>query len=126
MWRFLKRIASDLGVTVRTIQRRMRKLVELGLVAIEPTFFSHGGRNANRYVLLQEPDLGRAEEDSSGRPLTFEEAMAEIGEWIDARLRELQLSESQILELSRKLRSCSSMHLEAWRETVERLLDGLI
>ncbi len=130
LWRYLKRIAADLQVTVRTVQRRMKKLVELGLVVIEPTFFRHGGRSANRYVLVREVELGGDGgspwgHDISRKPLSYHQMVPLLGSWLQELLSGYEWSENQLLAFDRRLRRLGPMPLEAWKKAAEQLIDDL-
>ena len=50
-WPSKAKLAKLLGVSEKTIQRSIRKLVNAGLIVSEPRHRSHGGQTSNRYDL---------------------------------------------------------------------------
>ena len=46
----VKRVAEAMGVTPRTVQKRISKMVEAGLLEREERFYSQGGQTSNCYT----------------------------------------------------------------------------
>ncbi len=64
-----KTLAQEIHVSVRTIQRSLRTLVEQGLLCITPRIRSNGGSTSNRYTLTWQP-VAAAEPTVSRAPIT--------------------------------------------------------
>lgn len=64
-----KRIASEIGVGVSSVQRAIQRLTEAGLVVVETS----GGRHSNRYRLTGSQGTGSQGTGSNGAPNRFTE-----------------------------------------------------
>lgn len=66
-----KTLAHEIHVSVRTVQRALRTLVEAGLLQVQPRFRQDGGATSNRYVVTWRPGTPVPVDPSVSRvPLT--------------------------------------------------------
>lgn len=78
----VKTIASDCGVSERTVQRTMKVLLEEGFVVKENRYRDNGGQSSNLYKLQIEPE-SNSDKQSNGNEKRIKEETIELHEGMD-------------------------------------------